>query len=221
MNGRKLFAFFGIVPLGAFVFVHVIATSTAMSGAARFDRVFARTPILTSFTMLLVMAPLLAHAAWGLFAMREPRSLTLPRWLPGLRRWSAIVLLVFLVAHVIELPLRGWTGALPSNAMYDVMTAHLSSTWHALPMVALGYLLGTAATLFHLGTALWASFRTSGVLVADRTSALIKWGIVATSAVLFVIGASTIVYLATGTRLLYPSPVFAPDGPPSSCSPKS
>jgi succinate dehydrogenase / fumarate reductase cytochrome b subunit len=221
LNKRKLFAFFGVVPLGAFVFVHVITTSTAMSGAARFDRVFARTPVLTSFTMLVVMAPLVAHAVWGLLAAREPRSLHLSAWLPGLRRWSAIVLLAFLVAHIIELPLRGWLGSLSSDAMFDVMSAHMSSTWHALPLVALGYLVGTAATLFHLATALWASFRVSGVLVADRTSALLKWGIIATSAVLFVIAGATIVYLATGTRLLYPAPAFVPDGPPSSCSPKS
>jgi succinate dehydrogenase / fumarate reductase cytochrome b subunit len=221
LNRRKVFAFFGIVPLGAFVFVHVIATSTAMSGAARFDRVFARTPILTSFTMLVVMAPLVAHAGWGLLVARQPRALHLPGWIPQLRRWSAIVLLVFLVAHVVELPLRGWIGALPSDAMFDVMTAHLSSTWHSLPLVALGYLVGTAATIFHLGTALWASFRASGLLVADRTNTLMKWGIVAASAVLFVIAGSTIVYLATGTRLLYPTPAFVPDGPPSSCSPKT
>jgi succinate dehydrogenase/fumarate reductase cytochrome b subunit len=222
LNGRKLLAFFGVVPLSAFVVVHIVVTSTAMSGAARFDRVFARTPTLVSLTIVAVMLPILAHAAWAAWvAVRQPRAMELSAWLPHLRRGSAVVLLLFLVGHILELPLRGWTGALRSDALLDVMTAHMSSTWHSVPLVALAYLVGVAATLFHMGSGLWARFRTSGMIVAGRTQALLKWGLIATSLALFVVAGSTIVYLATGTRLLYSTPVFVPDGPKASCSPKS
>ena len=222
MKGRKLVAFLGIVPLGAFVVVHILVAASAMSGAARFDRAFARTPLKLSLVLAFVVVPLVAHAAWGGWVVaRRSRAVKLLGWLPRLRRVSAIALLLFLVGHVLELPLRGWTGALPSDALLDMMTAHLSSTWHSLPLVALAYVFGVAAALLHLGLSLWASFRVSGYLLDERTRALLKWCIVGAGVALFVVAGSTIVYLATGTRLLYPSPVFVPDGPKATCSPKS
>jgi succinate dehydrogenase / fumarate reductase cytochrome b subunit len=219
----RLLAFLGLVPLGAFVVVHLVTTATALSGGARFDHVFARNTTLTTVTLLVVMAPLLAHATWGIWVMTtSTRPADLPGWRPRLRRWAAVVTLLFIAGHVVELSLPRWMGRLPGDALYEVTESHLSSTWHALPVVALAYLVGTAATLFHLGSSAWAVFRGSGVLLRERATAGIKWSVVLGVAGLFILAMNTIVYMATGTRLIGREPTYVPDGPPpAACTPKS
>ncbi len=160
----RLLAFLGLVPLGAFVVVHLVTTATALSGGARFDHVFARNAALTAATLVVV----------------------------------------------------------PGDALYEVTEAHLSSTWHSLPVVALAYLAGTAATLYHLGSSTWATFRGSGALLREKATASVKWSVVLGVAGLFVLAMNTIVYMATGTRLIGREPTHVPDGPPAAaCTPKS
>jgi succinate dehydrogenase / fumarate reductase cytochrome b subunit len=222
-GGGRLLALLGLVPLGAFVAVHLVTTATAVSGAARFDHVFARGRALTTATLLVVMVPLLAHATWGIWVMtRTAHPVALPGWRPRLRRWAAVVTLLFIAGHVAELSLPRWMGRLPASALYEVTEAHLSSTWHSLPLVALAYLAGTAATLFHLGTSGWATFRGSRVVLSERTEAGLKWAVVLGVAGLMVLATNTIVYMATGSRLVGREPTFVPDGPPpAACTPKS
>jgi succinate dehydrogenase / fumarate reductase cytochrome b subunit len=222
-KGGRLLALLGLVPLGAFVVVHLVTTATALSGAPRFDHVFARSTALTTATLLVVMLPLLAHAAWGIWVMtKTAHPVELPGWRPRLRRGAAMVTLLFIAGHVVELSLPRWMGRLPGTALYEVTEAHLSSTWHSLPLVALAYLAGTAATLFHLGSSAWATFRGSRLLLSERTGAGLKWGVVFGVAALMVLATNTIVYMATGSRLIGREPAYVPDGPPpATCTPKS
>jgi succinate dehydrogenase/fumarate reductase cytochrome b subunit len=220
---RKLLALSGVVPLALFVLVHVVTTATGLAGGARFDRVFAHRTWMTVALVLLVLVPLAFHAAYGGYlAIARSQELSLPSWLPRLRRTAALTTLVFLVAHVIELPGRVWTGGIASGSLFDVVSAHLSSTWHGLPLVALFYLIGTAATLTHMALAIRGYLPSVGYVLDARAQRALAWGLAGVGALLFLLAGDTIVFFATGSRLLGPSPAaFVPEGPPPvPCSPK-
>jgi succinate dehydrogenase / fumarate reductase cytochrome b subunit len=219
---RKLFALSGVVPLGAFVAAHIVTTATGLGGQARFERTFTHRAWTTAALFLLVLLPLAFHAGYGAYAAVALRpEASLPRWQPALRRVAAIGTLVFVVAHVIELPGRVWTGSLGTGSLFDVVSGHLSSTWHGVPLVAVLYLAGIAATLTHFALELWVFFPAMGIGLADGARRALGWGLVAAGSLLFVGAGNTVVFFATGQRLLGPRPpAFVPDGPPPApCSP--
>jgi len=126
VRARRLLAFTGVAPLGAFVVVHLIATASALSGAARFDRVFARNATLEVSAVLFVLLPLVFHAVYGTYvAIVEPDSIDRNAWWPRARRLAALATLVFLVGHFVELPLHQLTGSLRAASLFDVTAAHL------------------------------------------------------------------------------------------------
>jgi hypothetical protein len=165
---------------------------------------------------LFVVVPLGFHAGYGAWlALMRPRAAALPGWFPRLRMTASLTTLAFLLGHFIELPLRGYAGTLRAASLYDVLGAHLSSTWHGIPFVALGYLAGVAATIVHFSLSLWALIPGYGLVLSARGRAYLAGGLAAGAVALFLTASNTIVYLATGSRLL--GSVHAPslpDGPP-------
>jgi hypothetical protein len=214
---RRLFALSGIVPLGVFVAVHLLAAATGVGGEARFTRTFSHGVGTTVAIVLFVLVPLAFHATYGVaFAARAPRERPLPTWRPGLRRAAAWGTFAFVVVHGIELPLRVWTGRVAEGSLFDLVSAHLSSTWHGVPLVALLYLLGVAATLAHLALELWAFFPAAGVVLAHGGRRALAWSLVGGATALFLVAANTVVFFATGARLVGSGPpAFVPDGPPA------
>jgi succinate dehydrogenase / fumarate reductase cytochrome b subunit len=213
----RLFVLSGVVPTGLFVAVHLVATATAMSGSSRFDRAFAHHLATTIALVVLVLVPLTFHAVYGAFlAVARPRELALPSWLPRLRRTASLGTLAFVVAHVVELPARVWTGQTNAGSLFDVVSAHLSSTWHGVPVVAIAYAAGVAATLLHVGLSFWAALPALGYVLVNRARTVLLVSLVGGGVLLFGLGWDTIVFLATGARLLWVNPpAFVPEGPPA------
>jgi succinate dehydrogenase / fumarate reductase cytochrome b subunit len=171
---------------------------------------------------VLVLAPLAFHGVYGAsLAIARPGSTNLPTWLPRLRRTASLATLVFVAAHVVELPLRVWTGAIESGSLFDLLSAHLSAPWHGIPVVALAYLAGVAATVTHFGLSLWAFFPAMGIVLLDGARTVLLWSLIGGGTLLFAVAGDTIVFFATGSRLLWSSPpAFVPDGPPAvPCTP--
>jgi succinate dehydrogenase / fumarate reductase cytochrome b subunit len=101
------------------------------------------------------------------------------------------------------------------RALFDAVSAHLSATWHGVPFVAIFYLIGIAATLTHFALELWVFFPAMGISLAVGAQNALRWGLIAGASLLFLVAGDTIVFFATGARLLGPSPApFVPDGPP-------
>jgi succinate dehydrogenase / fumarate reductase, cytochrome b subunit len=78
------------------------------------------------------------------------------------------------------------------------MAAHLSWSWWGIPWVALGYLLGSAAAVYHFANGL-SGFALSFGLVGSRKAQLrVRSGAMLLGVALYTISAATIVSLATG-----------------------
>jgi succinate dehydrogenase / fumarate reductase cytochrome b subunit len=118
-----------------------------------------------------------------------------------LQRISAIFVAVFVLAHLWELRLQRLIFGLPADALYTTLTAHLSWTWGGIPLIALGYIAGIAAVLFHFANGLYAATSAWGVAIDSAGRRRVRRASIAIAALLFVIGTATVIGLATGTRL--------------------
>jgi succinate dehydrogenase/fumarate reductase cytochrome b subunit (b558 family) len=203
MTGRRLLTVTGVAPLGVFLAEHLLANASAMAGGARFDAVvgaMARSPVALLVEIVLVVVPLLVHGAVGVSLTFKPdpdHSYASDRAYKA-QRIAGLVALVFVVAHVFELRLRRLFGGLAVASLYTKLSEDLSWTWAGVPWVALGYIVGIAATVFHFGNGLWAFLAARG----NQPSRSMTNLILALGGALFLVGTATTISVATGTRLL-------------------
>jgi succinate dehydrogenase / fumarate reductase cytochrome b subunit len=206
---RKLFSLTGVVPIGVFLVGHLATYSSALLGRDELDRALerARSPYALVWEALLIWLPLAFHAGYGIKVAFEGKSnaTSYPyarNWAYLMQRLSGIVALAFIVVHVWQLRLPLLLGKLDRSEVFAELCASLSSTGiGGVPLLALFYLVGIAATVFHFANGLngfcfsWGIATTRAGL--KRVSAVT--GLV--GVVLFAVGANSVVYFATGSRL--------------------
>jgi succinate dehydrogenase / fumarate reductase cytochrome b subunit len=152
--------------------------------------------------LALVLLPLAAHAALGVRRVASSSPTGDPHW-PGalgraLQRVSALVLAVFLCAHIWQFQGRRWLGELDRADYPAELYGSLSSTvLGGVPLVAIGYLLGIAAAAVHFGQGLYHAALSWGVVSDERRQRLgrVCW---LAAVCLFAVGALVVVRLATG-----------------------
>jgi succinate dehydrogenase/fumarate reductase cytochrome b subunit (b558 family) len=201
---ERLFSLSGLVPLGAFLVVHLWMESRVLFGPRTFGSA-APGALLTAVDVVLVLAPLLFHGAYGAFLTVKRRPLGSPRPYPRaiaiLMRISGGVALLFILAHVYtaRVTLAGARGA----DLESVLAPRLSATTFGAPLLAIAYMVGLASVVFHFAVGVWGFF-------AQRkasTRRVVAYACGATGVAVFVVGANVVTYLATGTRLLGHDPI--------------
>jgi succinate dehydrogenase / fumarate reductase cytochrome b subunit len=210
---RRVFTLSGVVPLGAFLVIHLATNTRALAGEAAFLRTvndYSRVPGLTLFEVLFVFAPLLFHTGFGLWLVVARRPLTEPTpYPPTVRvavRVTGVLAVAFLAMHLPELRLRS-PGVRPGGALLlSVLGADLSSLSYGIPWRGVAYLLGSGCVCFHFAAGLWgffASRRSGGSQRARRRAA---WWAGAVGIIMWILFVDVVVYHATGTRLLGGAP---------------
>jgi len=206
---RRAFTLSGVLPLGAFLVVHLVNNMRVLDGDAAFDRTvraYARVPLLGVIEALVVFAPLLFHAVFGLWLVvgRQPLRTPSP-YPPALRvavRVTGALAVAFLAMHLPELRFREPTVRPSGAVLLTVLDADLSSMWHGLPWRAVVYLVGSACVCFHFAAGLWAFFAGTPRGQIARTRRRAGWWAIAVGATLWILFADVVVYHATGARLL-------------------
>jgi succinate dehydrogenase / fumarate reductase cytochrome b subunit len=161
---QRVFSLSGLVPLGAFLLLHLGINARALRGSAAFEgtvRAVQSLPLLGIIEALFVFAPLALHGALG--AWLVVRGLTLepspyPRDLRLAMRISAVLVLLFLAFHLPELRFHSRGPRLGGGELATLLDAHLASTWRGIPWRGLLYLAGTASVTFHLACGVWGWF---------------------------------------------------------------
>jgi succinate dehydrogenase/fumarate reductase cytochrome b subunit (b558 family) len=167
---RKVHSLTGVVPVGAFMLVHLWINAKALSGQPAFDAAaddINRLPLLPLLE-LVILVPLLFHAGYGIRISFEglPNLKNDPstkNWLYVLQRVSGFVALGFIGFHLYKLRVPRLMGATNVQALYPTLCAELSSTTSGVPWVALLYLLGVAACSFHLANGMVSFASTWGI----------------------------------------------------------
>jgi succinate dehydrogenase / fumarate reductase cytochrome b subunit len=215
-----VFSLCGVLPLGAFLIVHLAINASALGGSSAFARAagWARDlPALPLVEWLFVFLPLLVHAGLGLWFIVRRRPLEPPApYSAGLRlamRLTALGTLCFLAAHLSELRFRGSSAALSPGVLATVLDADLSGIRHGVPWAGVGYLAGAGCATFHFACGSWAAFAlsTRGETARDtRRRRAAAWAAALAGVAMWVLFADVVVLRATGAALLVgPAPIPA------------
>jgi succinate dehydrogenase/fumarate reductase cytochrome b subunit (b558 family) len=222
---RKLHSLSGVVPVGAFLVLHLLSQSRAVSGRVAYDEAFAwgdGLPLQPFLELVVVVLPLVFHAGYGVvLAVRSrPTVMGVPTsrsWMHAAQRLTGIVSLLWIVWHAGETWVPRLAGRISTRQVYPTLMTDLSTTVEGLPVTALLYLVGIGAASFHLANGLWGAGTSWGLLLTRRAQAIAGVAAVALGLALFALGTRTVVFFSTGSVMLGDPPSAEP-APLGSCA---
>lgn len=205
---RKIHSLTGVLPVGGFLVFHLWTNANALQGQERFQEAVGHITQMPYLPVLElgILAPLAFHALYGVKLALEgkPNPGAYPyarNWMYTLQRTTGIVAFAFIGYHLYEYWFQKVAGKMTEDQFYPALCANMSSTVKGIPIVALVYMIGIAASVFHLANGLWGFCFSWGITVSRRAqrSAATLFGLV--GLVLFLLGANTAIYFATGSEL--------------------
>ena len=214
-RAEKLFSLSGVVPLAAFVLYHLWMASALLSSHASFDQQSAflhegaMGAVFTFLEVVLVVLPLVVHAAYGIVLSlgKSKEHAYESDLMRSLERVTGVIVLAFVIWHAWQTRVPTLTGTLVSPGYSTQLTAQLSSTTWGIPWTAFAYLVALGATMFHLVNGLNSASVSWNIPVSFAGRARARILFRALGILFFVVGSATVVELATGTRFVpAPSP---------------
>ena len=158
----RLFSLSGLIPVGAFLVVHLLTNASVLGGAASFqskvDMIHGLGPLLVPVEFAFIFLPMLFHAAVGfaIIAGGLPNVGSYPymgnvRY--TLQRATGMIAFAFILWHIIQLH---WLGAPLGGGSFDPNYATSSAATAIAPLgVSLLYAIGVLSAVFHLANGLW------------------------------------------------------------------
>ena len=182
---RRLHSLSGLVPVGAYMTVHLLVNSSLMNGPGAFqtnvNQIHSLGAMLPLVEWGFIFLPLIFHAVVGIWIIRSGHSNSAQYRLVAnyrytLQRWSGVVATVFILFHVFHL--HGWfhnetwlkqvaepmgmAQFRPYNAASTLAQALGGFIW------PLFYFLGVIACVFHLANGIWTMGITWGVWLTPK-----------------------------------------------------
>jgi len=164
----RLGSLLAIMPLGVWTVNHLWNNLAAFSGAEAWQRSVTHydSPLGMAATQVVVFAPLLVHAAWGVkrlfsFKPNYPRYGHFGNLKYILQRLSAVGVLGFLAAHVGKAFLQPRLMHGHPETFNDI-----AAYMHHHPITLVVYLLGTLGVAYHLANGIWSFAFGRGVVAS-------------------------------------------------------
>jgi succinate dehydrogenase/fumarate reductase cytochrome b subunit (b558 family) len=201
----------GVLPLGAFFALHLWINARATQGRRAYETwVYAlqSLPGRPLIEALFIGAPLAFHAVYGVLIVLErvpsyPEPPHVHPWSRSMQRATGVAALLFVLLHLSALRVPLLAGALAPADLHPRLTEDLSRTSAlGFPLWATAYLLGLAATSYHLANGLSRFCSRAGFGDTPRARRAISIGCTLAGGALFFLGANTVVYFATGAPLI-------------------
>lgn len=221
---KKLHSLSGVVPVGLYLVFHLWTNARALQGQQVYDQAvteIAHLPYLLALEILGIYVPLLFHALYGIKLAFEsrPNVRRYPysrNWMYALQRLSGLLAFAFIAYHVWEFRVQVALGHMQKSDFFPTLCSSLSSTHAGIPVIALVYLVGVAAAVFHFTNGLYGFCFSWGITISRRATRVASavFGIV--GILLFVLAANTVIYFATGSRLVL-SPESSAQEPAVTC----
>jgi len=185
---RKAHSLSGVVPVGAFMCVHLFENASAAHGAKAFDDTVARInamPFVLALEVFGIWIPILFHALLGFVILMEGKgnALSYPyarNWMYWMQRATGVVAFVFIVFHFVQF--RARKGEFMVAPFVDVQQG-LADPW-----VFGFYVLGIAACVFHLANGMAGFLFSWGLTVGPRSKRLAGMACAGFGVALFALG---------------------------------
>lgn len=192
---RRLHSLSGLVPVGAYMVVHLATNASVLGGAATFqgnvDKIHALGPLLPIVEWTFIFIPILFHAIFGFVIIKGglPNTSSYPygkNYRYTLQRITGVLAFVFIAFHVWQLhhygePIGG--GKFDAERATSSTAAALDS----LP-VKIAYAIGMLSCVYHLANGIWTMGITWGVWVSPAAQRRADYVCAAFGAVVAVIG---------------------------------
>jgi len=194
---RKLHQLTGIMPLGFFLLEHFYTNSKALSGATDFNnavRDLQSIPYIIFVEIGGIFIPLIYHAVYGILITAEarPNNLNYPyprNWFYTVQRLTGIILFFFITFHVLNFRF----GLIPHLNNLSVADnpgqafAIVSREFRMLPIFLI-YVVGIAATVWHLANGIWLFLVDWGITIGERAQRLTGYACIAFGVLLLAVG---------------------------------
>ncbi len=207
---RRLHSLSGLVPVGAYMCVHLITNSSLLSGTEVFQNaVFAihSIPFLPVVEWLFIFLPIIFHAVVGVWIARTGHSNVSSYRLAANRRYTlqritGYIAFAFIFIHVLHL--HGWLHAewwlkfvepigfaqfRPYNAASSLANA-MGSLGVVWPIF---YAIGVLACVYHLANGIWTAGITWGLWLTPRAQGRATFACTAFGVLLGLAGLSSLV----------------------------
>ena len=158
----RLFSLSGLIPVGAFLVVHLLTNASVLGGPGAFqsrvDMIHSLGPLLVPIEWAFIFLPMLFHATVGFVIISNGLPNVGSYAYMGnvrytLQRATGMIAFVFILGHIWQLH---WMGSAFGGGRFDPHHA-TSSTAAALasPLATILYAIGILATVFHFANGLW------------------------------------------------------------------
>lgn len=194
---RKLHQLTGVVPLGAFFFVHMFTNSKAMNGAASFDKAVKEIhdiPYLLFLEIFGIFLPLLFHSVYGILISAEAKPnpfgySTARNWFYIFQRVTGVFLFFFLLFHILNFRFGLVPGLnltpIAGNAdrAFAIVSSEFQITW-----VLVVYILGILATAWHLAYGFFLFAVDWGIVIGEKAQKMTLTACLGLALLLSVVG---------------------------------
>ncbi|MCG3129152.1 MAG: hypothetical protein CHACPFDD_04062 [Phycisphaerae bacterium] len=175
---RRLHSLSGVIPIGVFLFEHLLTNSMAFFGREKFNEHvhwLHNLPYLTLLELFGIMLPIAFHAIYGVsIALRaKPNAAEYPyfdNWRYTLQRVTGYVAFVFIILHLAHFRFAHWFGGEPyvgTADPFELTRQGFLAGALPTPVIALFYAIGTLASVYHLCNGLTTFCITWGITVGD------------------------------------------------------
>ena len=201
---RRLHSLTGLVPVGAYMVIHLLTNASIWNGPATFQaavhQIHSLGRLLPVVEWTFIFIPILFHGIYGLIILREsqPNPGAYP-YLGNIRytlqRATGLIAFLFIGWHVFHMHgwihteawrafIHPWGGQFaPYNAASSATRAMQQSIW-----VQLFYLVGVVACVYHLANGIWTMGITWGLWTSPAAQRRADWVAVAVGVIVLALG---------------------------------
>ncbi len=169
---RRLHSLSGIVPVGAFLFEHIlVSNATAIAGPsayARQVRFLGSLPLVTFLELFGIWLPILYHALYGFYIWYRGESNVgdypwTGNWMYTAQRWSGGIAFVYIIWHTYTMRFTGVdVHEFPGASFGKVQAEVLHSS------LFLFYVIGLIAASWHFAYGIWLFCAKWGIVSGDK-----------------------------------------------------
>ena len=169
---RRLHSLSGIVPVGAFLFEHIlVSNSTAISGPDAYARqvsFLANLPLVFFLELFGIWLPIAFHALYGFYIWYRGDGNTMEypwtgNWMYTLQRWTGGIAFVYIVWHTWTMRFTGVDLHAFPNASFGKVQEEVFQT-----SFFLFYVVGLIAASWHFAYGIWLFSAKWGIVSGEK-----------------------------------------------------
>ena len=169
---RRLHSLSGIVPIGAFLFEHIlISNAAAIGGPAAYARqvtFLAGLPLVPLLELFFIWIPIAYHAIYGVYIWYRGESnlgeYSLGgNWLYTSQRWTGLIVFAYIVWHTWTMRFSGVDLHAFPDASFGKVQAELFNPW----LLAF-YIVGLVCASWHFAYGIWLFAAKWGIISGEK-----------------------------------------------------